>query len=132
MVEIFPRFGEELKPGMREGILDRDRPPLLSHQARQPLVKAHANPADAFGFEPHGGAEDKLATFGLKQIDRADVRMKASLNQLDDVRQRLAGAVAVRDEIADLLEREKERTFMLRCGRYHLLSLTSYTARGRN
>ena len=71
--------------------------------------------ADAFRLEADGGAEDQFAAFGFEQIDGTDGGVKTALDEADDVRQGFAGIVAVRHELADLLQSEEQMSFRKWC-----------------
>jgi hypothetical protein len=45
--------------------------------------------------------------------------METPLDQPDDIAQRLARVMAVRDKLADFLQREEQRTFMIGKRRTH-------------
>src|SRR5262249_33142413 len=117
VVGIFAGLGEVLEARVLKGVGHHDGGHLFRDQARQSLVKAHAHTTDTVLPEAQGSAQDQLPLFVLQEVDRADVGVKASLDELHNVGQRLAWIVAVRDELADLLQRQEQRTFLSgRCG----------------
>ena len=57
-------------------------------------------------------AEDQFAALRLEHVDRGDGGAEAALDQPHDVLERLVGIVRVRDELADFLERQQQRTLV--------------------
>src|SRR4051812_42550308 len=104
MIEVLARFWKILEARMGKGVIDGDRCESFGDQPRQAFIEPHAHAADALGAQADRGAEDELATLGLEEIDRADVGAEAALDKVDDISQRLVRVVAVRDELADLLQ----------------------------
>src|SRR5947207_487263 len=99
---------------MLEGVLDHDRAHLLGDEAGQSLVEAHADAADAFRLQADGRSENEFAPLRLEQVDGADGRLEALLDEADDVGERLVRVVAVRNQPAALLESQQQRTVIER------------------
>ena len=121
VVGIFACFREKLEARVGKSVAHHQRSHFLRDQAGQPFVEPHAHVADALRLQADGGAEDKRAPFGPEHIHGANIRVKASLNEPDNIAERLARVVAMRDELADLLERQEQRTFMDERGSSHCL-----------
>src|SRR5262249_16232637 len=66
------------------------------------------------------GAEDELAAAGLEEVDGADGGVEAALDEPDDVAERLVRVVAVRNELADLLQGQEQGAFVGGAGRAHV------------
>ena len=114
-----PASGKYLKRGWAKASAHHDRPELLGDEAGQPLVAAHAHPADGLRLQADRGAEDEFAALGFEEVDGADGGVEAALDQADDVVERLRGVVAVDDELGDLVQREQEGVFVAGCGLVH-------------
>ncbi len=74
----------------------------------RPSIQAHADLADALALQADGGAEDQFALFGMQNVDGTDGGVESALDEADDVGQRFGGVVAVRDQLADLFERQQQ------------------------
>src|SRR5262249_34406396 len=66
----------------------------------------------------------------FQDVNRADVGVVAPLDQAHDVPQRLAGVVAVRDELTDLLQGQEERALMAGAGLSHVARVLQDFRRG--
>ena len=93
VIGILTRLGKELEPWMGKRVAHHDGRHSLRHQAGQPLIQTHAHPADTFRLESDGGAEHEFAVSPLEKIDRANVRVEASLDEAHYVPEGLAGVV---------------------------------------
>ena len=113
-IRILAGLAEVLEARVLRGVLHDDRAHLLRHQTGKPLGDSHLDAADALLSQPDGGGQHQRRTVWLEQVDRADVGSEPLLNEVDDVRERLGGVAAARNELADLFERPEER-----CVRVH-------------
>ncbi len=104
-VRILAGFREVLESGMGGRVGEDLRFEPFGDQAGQAFGQPHADAADAVAAQADGGGEHQARAVGLQQVDRADVGLKALLNEMRDVGQRFRRIAVPRDQAADFLER---------------------------
>ena len=80
---------------MGRGVGDDLRPELLGNESRQALCEAHADASDSLGAQPDRGGQHQVDPIRLQQIDRADVGIEATLDQVYEVVESLCRIAAV-------------------------------------
>ena len=70
-----------------------------------------AQGTDRLFAEADRGGQDEIGSVGLQEVDRAHVRSEASLDQPDDLIESGGRGAVLRDEMADLVQRQQEGIF---------------------
>jgi hypothetical protein len=114
VVFVFSRVGEIFEARMLERVRHVHRREAFGDETGQPFVDRHPQPADAVGIEPDGGTQHEFSAFRLVEINGADVRFAAFLDQPHDVGERFSRVVAVGQQLTDFLQSEEQRIVVSR------------------
>jgi hypothetical protein len=113
-IGILARVLEILEPRMRARVLDDDRTNLLGDESDQPFGEPHAHAPDTVGPQANRAGQHQARTIGFEQVDGTDVGGKPAVNQVDDVGQRLGGVAVTRDQLRDVVGRQRQGAQLLR------------------